>query len=156
MDRPPSLGAPALGRKIADSLWAVYGGRDYLAQHGSPHGMRELAQHAWVGFDETVASHRATQWRRQVAPVARKMAKSGSGLGTAHFAKANLGLAALPTTIGDAEPDLVRVLGPVAGGRIDAQLAPADHAPARRTPRVSAFLKFMVQEVQALRPMLTG
>jgi hypothetical protein len=49
-----------------------------------------------------MASHRATLWRQQVAPGARKMATSGSGLGTAHFAKANLGLAALPTALGDA------------------------------------------------------
>ena len=25
-----------IGRKVADSLWAVYGGRGYLARHGSP------------------------------------------------------------------------------------------------------------------------
>jgi molybdate transport repressor ModE-like protein len=30
-----------IGRKVADSLWAVYGGRDYLAQHGSPAGLEE-------------------------------------------------------------------------------------------------------------------
>lgn len=44
-----------IGRNIADSLWAVHGGRDYLAQH------------AWVGFDETMARHRATLWRQQRA-----------------------------------------------------------------------------------------
>ena len=35
-----------IGRKIADSLWAVYGGRGYLALHGSPQSLQELAQHA--------------------------------------------------------------------------------------------------------------
>lgn len=143
-----------IGRKIADSLWAVYGGRDYLAQHGSPRGLQELAQHAWVGFGESMANHRATLWRRQVAPGARMVATSGSVLGTVHFAKANLGLAALPTALGDAEPDLVRVLGPVAESTRSWRMLTTRQL--RRTPRMSAFFEFMVQEVQALRPILTG
>ena len=143
-----------IGRKIADSLWAVYGGCDYLAQHGSPRGLQELAQHAWVGFDESMANHRATLWRRQVAPGARTVATSGSVLGTVHFAKASLGLAALPTALGDAEPDLVRVLGPVA--ELTRSWRMLTTRQLRRTPRVSAFFEFMAQEVQTLRPILAG
>ncbi len=143
-----------VGRKIADSLWAVYGGSGYLAQHGSPQGLQELARHAWVGFDETMASHRATLWLRQVAPQARIVATSGSVLGTVHFAKANLGLAALPTALGDAEPDLVRVLGPVA--ELTRSWRMLTTRQLRRTARVSAFFDFMVQELQTLRPILTG
>ena len=143
-----------VGRKIADSLWAVYGGSGYLAQHGSPQGLQELARHAWVGFDETLASHRATQWLRQVAPGARLVATSASVLGTLHFAKANLGLAALPTALGDAEPELVRVLGPVA--ELTRSWRMLTTRQLRRTARVSAFFDFMVQELQTLRPILTG
>ena len=143
-----------VGRKIADSLWAVYGGRGYLALHGSPQSLRELVQHTWVGVDETMASHRATQWLRQVAPEARIVATSGSVLGTVHFAKANLGLATLPKALGDAESDLVRVLGPVA--ELTRSWRMLTTRQLRRTPRVSAFFGFMVQELQTLRLILTG
>ena len=149
-----TVGNQLIGRKIAVSLWAVYGGRGYLAQHGSPHSLQELARHAWVGFDETMASHRATVWRRQVAPGAKMVATSGSVLGTVDFVKANLGLAALPTALGDAEPDLVRVLGPVAELTRSWRMLTTRRL--RRTPRVSAFFEFMAQEVQTLRPILTG
>jgi molybdate transport repressor ModE-like protein len=143
-----------IGRKVADSLWAVYGGRDYVAQHGSPARLEDLAQHAWIGFDESMANHRATQWLRQVAPDARIVATSGSVLGLVHSAKANMGLAALPTALGDAEPDLVRVLGPVPElTRIWRLLTTRQ---LRRTPRVSAFFEFMAGEVATLRPILTG
>jgi len=143
-----------IGRKVADSLWAVYGGRDYLARHGSPARLEDLAQHAWVGFDESMTNHRATQWLRQVAPRARIVATSGSVLGLVHSAKANMGLAALPTALGDAEPDLVRVLGPVPElTRIWRLLTTRQ---LRRTPRVSAFFEFMAGEVATLRPILTG
>jgi DNA-binding transcriptional LysR family regulator len=143
-----------IGRKVADSLWAVYAGRDYLARHGSPVGLEDLAQHAWVGFDESMANHRATQWLRQVAPGARIVATSGSVLGMVHSAKANMGLAALPTALGDAEPDLVRVLGPVPElTRIWRLLTTRQ---LRRAPRVSAFFEFMAGEMATLRPILTG
>lgn len=143
-----------IGRKVADSLWAVYGGRDYLARHGSPARTEDLAQHAWAGFDESMAGHRATQWLRQVAPGARKVATSGSVLGMVQLVKANVGLAALPTALGDAEPDLVRVLGPVPElTRIWRILTTRQ---LRRTPRVSAFFKFMADELGTLRPILTG
>ena len=143
-----------IGRKIADSLWAVYGGREYLAQHGSPKHLEDLAQHAWIGFDETMANHRATLWLRQVAPGAKMVATGGSVLGTVHFAKANLGLATLPTALGDAEPDLVRVLGPVT--ELTRSWRMLTTRQLRRTPRVSAFFEFMAEELATLRPILTG
>jgi DNA-binding transcriptional LysR family regulator len=143
-----------VGRKIADSLWAVYGGQAYLAEHGRPKDETDLAQHVWVGFDETMAKHRATLWLRQVAPRAKLVATSGSVLGTVHFAKANLGLATLPTALGDAEPDLVRVLGPVK--ELTRSWRMLTTRQLRRTPRVSAFFEFMVQELATLRPILTG
>lgn len=143
-----------IGRKVADSLWAVYGGRGYLARHGSPARTEELAQHAWTGFDESMGKHRATQWLRQVAPGTRLAATSGSVLGLVQLAKANMGLAALPTALGDAEPDLVRVLGPVPElTRIWRLLTTRQ---LRRTPRVSAFFEFMASEMDTLRPILTG
>lgn len=143
-----------VGRKIADSVWAVYGGPDYLARHGRPQGTADLAQHAWVGFDETMANHRATLWLRQVAPAARIVATSGSVLGTIAFAKANLGLAALPSALGDAEPDLVRVLGPIT--ELTRPWRMLTTRQLRRTPRVAAFFDFVAKETAALRPILTG
>ena len=143
-----------VGRKIADSLWAVYGGRDYLAQHGQPLHLDELARHAWVGFDETMANHRATLWLRQVAPGARLVATSASVLGTLHFAKANLGLAALPTALGDAESDLVWVLGPIT--ELTRSWRMLTTRQLRRTPRVAAFFAFVASEAQAMRKILTG
>jgi DNA-binding transcriptional LysR family regulator len=65
-----------------------------------------------------------------------------------------VGIAPLPTALGDAEEDLVRVLGPIPElARIWRLLA---HPDVRRTPRVSAFFDFIIEEIDALRPILTG
>jgi DNA-binding transcriptional LysR family regulator len=143
-----------VGRKIGDSLWAVYGSRDYVRQHGSPRRVEELHQHALIGLDEAMAGHRAAAWLRQAAPNARRVASADSVLGLVSSAKAGVGLAPLPTALGDAEPELVRVLGPIPElSRIWRILTTKQ---LRRTPRVAAFFDFMLSEVDALRPILTG
>ncbi|MEP6823917.1 MAG: LysR family transcriptional regulator, partial [Ramlibacter sp.] len=102
-----------IGRKVGDSHWGVYAGQGYVAQYGSPAGTAQLADHPWIGFDASMANHRATQWLAGVAPGARIVATSTGVLGLIQLARANVGLAAMPCALGDAEPELVRLLGPV-------------------------------------------
>ena len=143
-----------VGRKLGDSLWAVYASRAYVAQHGQPAGIEDIGSHPLVGFDESMANHRAATWLREVAPQGRIVARNDSVLGLIHSVKAGVGIAPLPTALGDAEPELVRVLGPIPGlARIWRLLALPE---VRRTPRVSAFFDFMVDEIEALRPIITG
>lgn len=143
-----------LGRKVGDSLWALYASPQYLALHGRPQRVEDLGAHALVGFDASMANHRAAQWLQHVAPAARIVARAQSVLGLLQSAKAGVGIAALPTALGDAEGELVRVFGPVDElTRIWRVLAAPDR---RHTPRVAAFFDFVVAEVEALRPILTG
>ena len=143
-----------IGRKIADSIWAVYASRSYVERHGQPQDVADLKHHALVGFDDTMAKHRASQWLREVAPDTPLMARSSSVLGLIYSAKAGIGVAPLPMSLGDAEPDLVRVLGPIPElARIWRILT----TPAlRHTPRIAAFFDFIVEEIETMRPILTG
>jgi DNA-binding transcriptional LysR family regulator len=143
-----------VGRKVGDSLWAVYASPKYIARRGQPDSVDDLERHDWVGFDDTMAQHRAATWLAQVAPAAHLVARNNSVLGLVYSAKAGMGLAALPTALGDAEPDLVRVLGPIPElARIWRVLTTPE---LRRTPRVAALFDFLVDEVDALRPIITG
>lgn len=143
-----------IGRKIGDSVWAVYASRSYIERHGQPTRVEDLKQHALVGFDETMGKHRTSQWLRDVAPDATLAARSSSVLGLVYSVKAGIGVAPLPVSLGDAEPDLVRVLGPIPElARIWRILT----TPAlRQTPRIAAFFDFIVDEIDSLRPILTG
>jgi DNA-binding transcriptional LysR family regulator len=88
------------------------------------------------------------------SPGATLAARSNSVLGLISSARAGVGVAALPMSLGDAEPDLVRVIGPVAElGRIWRVLTTSA---LRNTPRVSAFFDHVVSEIETLRPILTG
>lgn len=143
-----------VGRKIGDSIWAVYASRTYIERHGRPERIEDLAQHALVGFDDSMARHRASVWLQRVAPDTPLAARSNSVLGLIYSVKAGVGVAPLPIALGDAQPDLVRVLGPVPElTRIWRLLTTRE---LRRTPRVAAFFDFIVAEVETLRPIITG
>ena len=100
-----------VGRKVGDLLWAVYASPKYIARRGQPNNVADLERHDWVCCDDTMAQSRAATWLAQVAPQAHLLARNNNVLGLVYSPKAGIGLAALPTTLGDAEPDLVRVLG---------------------------------------------
>jgi DNA-binding transcriptional LysR family regulator len=143
-----------VGRKIADSVWAVYASRAYIDRYGTPARVEDLAQHLLVGFDATLSKHRAAAWLKQVAPDAKMAARNNSVLGLVYAVKSGLGLGPLPTALGDAEPDLIRVLGPIPELARSWRLL--THPDLRRTPRIAAFFDFVVEEREALKSILTG
>ncbi len=143
-----------VGRKIADSLWAVYASRDYVAKNGAPTSAADLAGHPLIGFEEAMSKHRALVWLKDVAPQGTYAARNTSVLGLIYSAKAGVGVAPLPMSLGDKEPDLVRLFGPVdALTRAWRLLA---HPDQRQSPAVKAFFDFVLREADALRPILTG
>ncbi len=143
-----------VGRKIADSIWAVYASKTYIEQHGKPERVEDLSRHLLVGFDETLSKHRTAVWLRDVAPDAKMAARNNSVLGLVYAVKSGIGLGPLPTALGDAEPDLVRVLGPIPELARSWRLL--THPDLRRTPRISAFFDFIIDERDALKSILTG
>lgn len=143
-----------VGRKIADSIWAVYASRTYIDQYGKPERVEDLSRHLLVGFDENLSKHRTAVWLREVAPDAKMAARNNSVLGMVYAVKSGIGLGPLPTALGDAEPDLVRVLGPIPELARSWRLL--THPDLRRTPRISAFFDFIIEEHESLKSILTG
>ena len=132
----------------------MYASTSYIERHGRPQRIEDLAQHALVGFDDTMAKHRIAAWLRKIAPDAVLVARSNSVLGLVYSAKAGVGVAPLPIALGDAEPDLVRGIEPVAElARVWRLLTTAE---LRHTPRGAACFVFIVSEIDTLRPIITG
>lgn len=143
-----------VGRKIADSLWAVYASRGYVERYGKPERIEDLTRHPLVGLDESLSNHRASVWLNEVAPDASMSARNNSVLGLVSSVKSGVGVGPLPTALGDAEPDLVRVLGPIPALTRSWRLL--THPDLRRAPRVSAFFDFIIEEREALKSIFTG
>ncbi|MDP2619039.1 MAG: LysR family transcriptional regulator [Hyphomicrobiales bacterium] len=143
-----------VGRKIGDSIWAVYASRDYVERHGKPQRVEDITDHAIVGFDGMLINHRAAKWFAVVAPDAKVAARNNSVLGVLHAVKSGLGVAPLPTTIADMHDDLIQVLPPVKElSRGWYLLANPD---LRTTPRIRAFFDFVIEKLDLMRPILMG
>jgi DNA-binding transcriptional LysR family regulator len=143
-----------IGRKIADSMWAVYASRTYIERHGKPERVEDLAHHLLVSLDESLANHRVVKWLEAVAPDVKIAARNNSVLGLVYAVKSGIGLGPLPTAIADEQEDLVRVLGPIPELARSWRLL--THPDLRHTPRVSAFFDFIVEERTALKAIFTG
>jgi DNA-binding transcriptional LysR family regulator len=143
-----------VGRKVADSVWAVYASRQYIERHGKPQHIDDLSQHPLVSFDETLSKHRVVAWLQQVAPDAKLAARNNSVLGLMYAVKSGIGIGPLPTAIADGEEDLERILGPIPELARSWRLL--THPDLRRTPRIAAFFDFVMDEREALKSILTG
>ncbi len=87
-------------------------------------------------------------------PGARIVARNNSVLGVVSAVKSGLGIAPLPTPIGDAESDLIQVLPPVK--ELERAWYVLCHPDQRVTPRISAFVDFVVEELPTLKKVLGG
>ena len=143
-----------IGRKIAESVWAVYASRAYIDRQGKPTHIEDLVQHALVSLDESMSGHRIAKWLKEVAPKAKIAARNNSVLGMVYAVKSGVGIGPLPTAIADGEPGLVRVLGPIPELARSWRLL--THPDLRRTPRIAAFFDFVAEERDTLKSILTG
>lgn len=143
-----------VGRKIGDSVWAMYGSRSYVQHHGTLNGIGDLSNHAIIGFDGALANHRAAKWFAAVAPEAQIAARNNSVLGVLQAVKSGIGIAPLPTTIADMHDDLVQLSPPVAELHRGWYLL--THPDLRKSPRIAAFFDFVIDNLDLMRPILMG
>jgi DNA-binding transcriptional LysR family regulator len=134
-------------RRITDIPWAIYASRGYIAQHGRPTTIADLASHFLVGGEQQVATIGALEWMLLQAPEAEVVCRSNTLSNLYQAVRAGLGVGPLPCIIGAAEPDLVRC--------VDTPADFTDHlwlvtAPELKTaPRVRAFMDFITPNIIA-------
>ena len=143
-----------VGRKIADSIWAVYASRAYIERDGAPERVEALSQHRLVSLEESMSQHRVAKWLASVVPDRCIVARSNSVLGLMYAVKSGIGIGPLPTAIADGESDLVAVLGPIP--ELTRSWRLLTHPQLRHSPRVAAFFDFILGEREALKSILTG
>jgi len=143
-----------IGRKIAELAWGFYASRSYAERQGTMSCPEDINRHAVIQFDRELADIQISKWLRAIVTDATIAARCSSVSGALLTVKSGVGVALLPSHIGDTEKDLVRLFGPlrdiVSGCYLIA------HPDLHRTPRVRAFFDFMIEEIEQFRPMLMG
>jgi DNA-binding transcriptional LysR family regulator len=143
-----------VGRKIADSQWAVFASRAYLEKHGRLTGRPDINRHMVVSFEGALKEHSAGRWLRAVAPEARIAARATSIPAVVLAVKSGAGLAPLPVIVGDEDNELMEALPPLSDLSTPFHLL--IHEDMRQAPRVRAFFDFVVREIGLVRSVLEG
>ena len=137
-----------------DTRWAIYGSRSYAEGHKRIRAIHDINDHDVITFGDALRNHPTNRWLHSVAPSSRIAARADSLFALLMAAKSGVGLAPIPIIIGDAEPDLVRLIGPIPD--LSTPFYLLMHRDMRKTPRVRAFFDFFVGELPNLRPIIAG
>jgi DNA-binding transcriptional LysR family regulator len=134
-------GAGIVARRLPDNDWAIYGSRGYAAERGLPASREAIAGHDILGMEGQMAQLAGSVWLAASAPDAAVRFRSNSLTNLLTNIKAGLGLGALPTMIGDNEPELVRCFAPPPEIRAEMWLIVRESV--KNEPHVRAFTDFL-------------
>jgi DNA-binding transcriptional LysR family regulator len=149
--RPPEH---LIARKLARLRWALYASDAYVDRHGAPASIAQLRGHRFIAFSDQVVAGLSFGWARELAREGEIVFLSNNLLVQREVACTGMGLAALPTYVGDQSPQLRRLFG--LGNDMALDLWLLTHPDLRNTARIKAFSDFIVQAVARDRAVLEG
>jgi DNA-binding transcriptional LysR family regulator len=136
-----------VARKICDHDMALYCSRDYAGRRGVPGSTDELPDHDLIDVSVDMGEMPAASWMMRHAGGKPPITRSNSMGSLVHAVKAGLGIGALPCTIADPDHDLVRCSEIIEEARATSWIVTRREL--KDTPRVRAFIDFMVPHLQA-------
>ncbi len=152
------VGEPQVHRaeatRLGDYRLGLYGSADYLAEHGAPQGLEDLARHPLVYFIDSMLQVDDLDLARSVAPTMRESVTSTNVFVHVEATRAAAGLGLLPCFMADRHPDLVRLLE----GDISAQLSYwlVTRAETLRRPEVAAVVAAIKARMRDQHDVLLG
>jgi DNA-binding transcriptional LysR family regulator len=148
----PSTAAPEdlIAHRIAEVATAIYAAPSYLAASKR----RALSEHLWVGPDESLAHLGSARWLAAEIASERVVYRANSLVALQTAARAGVGVAPLPCYLGDRDPALLRVRGPIPA--MAARMWVLIHPDLRRVVRIRAFVDFMLPALERMRALLEG
>jgi len=137
--------AGVVGRSLCIDDWTLYCSRDYADRHGVPRTREELARHSIIGGGGGKLWLHYEAWLRSLGLEGQVAMHHASSSGLLSAVRSGFGIAVLPCTVADADPDLVRCIPP----RDDhhRQMWLLTHERVRHTPRVRLVIDFMYERL---------
>jgi DNA-binding transcriptional LysR family regulator len=99
-----------VAQRVGDVGLGLHAHRQYLAEHGTPRTMAQLARHTLIGFDTESAFIRQMQKRYPVLTRAALAFRTDSDLANLAALRAGYGIGICQVALGKSDPSLVRVL----------------------------------------------
>lgn len=140
-------------RRIAFLGHGLYASKEYLARHSFDPG-EPTRGHELIGYHSSLAALPEARWLDQRAQGSRFILRANRVDLLLAAALRGMGLAVLPCYIAEAEPGLVRLLGP--RDVVIRELWLVLHRDSRRIGRIRAFVDHFTAEIQAQAASLQG
>jgi DNA-binding transcriptional LysR family regulator len=152
------VGEPKVHRakaiRLGDYCLGLYGARDYLAEHGTPTSIAELARHPLVYFIDSMLQVDDLDVATSFAPAMRESVTSTNVFVHVEATRAAAGIGLLPCFMADRHDDLVRVLPDEVAVRLAYWLV--TRAETLRRPEVAAVVKAIQQRMTEQHDVLLG
>jgi DNA-binding transcriptional LysR family regulator len=139
-------------RRLAELPWAIYCSRRYAETHGRPTTAEQLRQHKIIGVDGPLAAVAGFDFLEQNAGDEAVVARTNSLPNLLAAVRAGLGISALPCVRGEADPQLLRCLGP--NQELSSSLWLITRGDTRHEPKTRAFSSFAAAKTPVLRDLL--
>jgi DNA-binding transcriptional LysR family regulator len=140
--------------RLGDYRLGLYGSRDYLAEHGMPLTMADLAHHPLVYFIDSMLQVDDLDLARSFAPAMRESVSSTNVFVHVEATRAAAGLGLLPCFMADRHEDLVRVLPDTAAVQLSYWLVA--RAETLRRPEVAAVVEAIGVRMHEQHDVLLG
>jgi DNA-binding transcriptional LysR family regulator len=136
-----------IARKLVDYQFALYCSRGYAAQRGVPASPAELKDHDLIAGEVSMGPLPGVSWMLEEAGGKAASHSSNSMTNMIHAVRAGLGIAPLSCLLADGMTDLVRCSDEIEEARGSSWLVTRREA--KDTPRIRAFIDFLVPHVQS-------
>lgn len=152
------VGEPQVHRaeaiRLGDYCLGLYGARDYLAEHGTPADIGDLARYPLVYFIDSMLQVDDLDSATGFAPAMRESVMSTNVFVHVEATRAAAGLGLLPCFMADRHDDLLRVLPRTVSVRLTYWLV--TRAETLRRPEVAAVVDAIRERVTDQREVLLG
>jgi DNA-binding transcriptional LysR family regulator len=158
LDIEVMVGEPQVHRakaiRLGDYSLGLYGSRDYLAEHGTPTTIEDLARYPLVYFIDSMLQVDELDLARTFAPAMRESVTSTNVFVHVEATRAAAGLGLLPCFMADRHDDLVRVLPDAVAIQLTYWLV--TRAETLRRPEVAAVVDAIRARMHEQRDVLLG
>lgn len=141
-------------KKVGVSAFGLYGSKEYLARAGVPATLDDLDGHELIGYSDSLGYLSAARWMANVAIARRCVFRGNTILSVAAAATEGIGLAVIPTFLGETDPALRRVLPGESIANLDVWTAV--HQDVQRIARIRAVLRHIGDVFRARAGILRG
>ena len=128
-------------KPICTMAFGLYCSAFYLENHGPLTGPADFPVHGFIVAEGALGDTPIMKWLSERVSAAQIWSVCNTVSTMTAAASGGLGVAPLPCFVGDTRPDLVRVLGPIAGTEVKPLIA--YHVALRKSERVQDFVTYL-------------